>query len=156
MDAFTVQNEVENQPTVGDVNRALSYIPLIDTLRGRSGRDGMPGRNGLPGEQGPRGTTGTQGLPGPVSAGVAYIRWGRTTCPEALGTELVYSTHIREEVQRKDACLKIRTIFQVQTECKDTARYMELNTIHLPPKHSPTFTTTTSPVQFAMCPLEQP
>ncbi len=89
--AFTVQNEVENQPTVGDVNRALSYIPLIDKLRGQPGRDGMPGRNGLPGEQGPRGPTGTQGLPGPVSAGVTYIRWGRTTCPEALGTELVYS-----------------------------------------------------------------
>ncbi len=55
MDAFTVQNEVENQPTVGDVNRALSYIPLIDKLRGRPGRDGMPGRDGLLGEQGPRG-----------------------------------------------------------------------------------------------------
>ncbi len=89
--AFTVQNEVENQPTVGDVNRALSYIPLIDKLRGRPGRDGMPGRDGLLGEQGPRGPAGTQGLPGPVSAGVTYIRWGRTTCPEALGTELVYS-----------------------------------------------------------------
>ncbi len=88
--AFTAQNEVENQPTVGDVNKALSYIPLIDKLRGRPGRDGMPGRDGLPGEQGLRGPAGTQGLPGPVSAGVTYIRWGRTTCPEALGTELVY------------------------------------------------------------------
>ena len=83
MDACTVQNEVENS--------ALSYIPLIDKLRGRPGRDGMPGRDGLPGEQGPRGPAGIQGLPGPVSAGVTYIRWGRTTCPEALGTELVYS-----------------------------------------------------------------
>ncbi len=89
--AFPVQNEVENQPTVGDVNKALSYIPLIDKLRGRPGRDGMPGKDGLPGEQGLRGPAGTQGLPGPVSAGVTYIRWGRTTCPEALGTELVYS-----------------------------------------------------------------
>ncbi len=73
------------------MNRALSYIPLIDKLRGRPGRDGMPGRNGLQGEQGPRGPAGTQGLPGPISAGVTYIRWGRTSCPEALGTELVYS-----------------------------------------------------------------
>ncbi len=89
--AFTVQNEVENQPIVGDVNRALSYIPLIDKLRGRPGRDGMPGRDGLLGEQGLRGPAGTQGLPGPVSAGVTYIRWGRTSCPEALGTEVVYS-----------------------------------------------------------------
>ncbi len=91
MHAFTVQNEVENQPTVGDVNRALSYIPLIDKLRGRPGRDGMPGREGLQGEQGPRGPAGTRGLPGPVSAGVTYIRWGRTSCPEALGTKLLYS-----------------------------------------------------------------
>ena len=89
--AFPVQNEVENQPTVGDVNKALSYIPLIDKLRGRPGRDGMPGKDGLPGEQGLKGPAGTQGLPGPVSAGVTYIRWGRTKCPEALGTELVYS-----------------------------------------------------------------
>ncbi len=73
------------------MNRALSYIPLIDKLRGRPGRDGMPGRDGLLGEQGPRGPPGTQGLLGPVSAGVTYIRWGRTSCPEALGTELVYS-----------------------------------------------------------------
>ena len=73
------------------MNKALSYIPLIDNFRGRPGRDGMSGREGLQGEQGPRGLPGTQGLPGPVSAGVTYIRWGRTTCPEALGTELVYS-----------------------------------------------------------------
>ncbi len=73
------------------MNKALSFIPLIDKLRGRPGRDGLPGRNGLPGEHGPEGPPGIQGPPGPVSAGVTYTRWGRTTCPEAQGTQVVYS-----------------------------------------------------------------
>ena len=80
--------------TVTEVNRALSYIPLIDRLRGRPGRDGLPGRDGAPGDQGLRGEKGepgAQGPPGPVTAGVTYIRWGRTTCPQATGTQLVYS-----------------------------------------------------------------
>ena len=80
--------------TVTEVNRALSYIPLIDRLRGRPGRDGLPGRDGAPGDQGLRGEKGepgAQGSPGPVTAGVTYIRWGRTTCPQAAGTQLVYS-----------------------------------------------------------------
>ena len=76
------------------MNRALSYIPLIDLLRGQPGRDGLPGRDGKKGDQGPRGEKGelgAQGPPGPVTAGVTYIRWGRTTCPQAAGTQLVYS-----------------------------------------------------------------
>ena len=80
--------------TVTEVNRALSYIPLIDLLRGRPGRDGLPGRDGAPGDQGLRGEKGepgAQGPPGPVTAGVTYIRWGRTTCPQVAGTQLVYS-----------------------------------------------------------------
>ena len=80
--------------SVGEVNKALSYIPLIDLLRGQSGRDGQPGRDGKKGDQGPRGEKGelgAQGPPGPVTAGVTYIRWGRTTCPQAAGTQLVYS-----------------------------------------------------------------
>ena len=80
--------------TVTEINRALSYIPLIDLLRGRPGRDGLPGRDGAPGDQGPRGEKGepgAQGPPGPVTTGVTYIRWGRTTCPQAEGTQLVYS-----------------------------------------------------------------
>ena len=76
------------------MNRALSYIPLIDLLRGQPGRDGLPGRDGKKGDQGRRGEKGelgAQGPPGPVTAGVTYIRWGRTTCPQAAGTQLVYS-----------------------------------------------------------------
>ena len=74
--------------TETELNRALSYIPLIDRLRGRPGRDGAPGDQGLRGE---KGEPGAQGPAGPVTAGVTYIRWGRTTCPQAAGTQLVYS-----------------------------------------------------------------
>ena len=37
---------------------------------------------GIPGQQGP---------PGPRSGGITYVRWGRTTCPNTTGTELVYT-----------------------------------------------------------------
>ena len=80
-----------------DVNRALPYIPLIDLLRGQPGRDGLTGRDGqhgeqgLSGEKGMKGDPGIQGPPGPRVAGVTYTRWGRTTCPEVSGTELVYA-----------------------------------------------------------------
>ena len=63
--------------SAGEVNRALSYIPLIDLLRGQPGKDGLPGRDGKKGDQGPRGKKGepgAQGPPGPVTAGVTYIR----------------------------------------------------------------------------------
>ena len=34
---------------------------------------------------------GTQGIPGrPGKSGVVYTRWGRTSCPNVSGTELVY------------------------------------------------------------------
>ena len=74
--------------------------PYIDILRGRDGRDGrdgepgprgLPGRDGKNGEIGPAGPTGAQGPPGPRSGGATYIRWGRTTCPDTEGTELVYA-----------------------------------------------------------------
>ena len=37
------------------------------------------------------GPRGLQGPPGPRIAGVSYIRWGKNSCPNAPGTELVYS-----------------------------------------------------------------
>ena len=76
---------------LGDFDKAVSRIPIIDLLRGR---DGLPGRDGKDGEQGPRGERGmqgAQGLPGPRSAGVTYTRWGKSSCPSTSGTELVYS-----------------------------------------------------------------
>ena len=70
------------------------FPPNIECLRGRDGRDGrdgQPGQQGIKGDKGDRGEPGVQGLPGPTSGGVTYIRWGRTTCPNTTGTELVYS-----------------------------------------------------------------
>ena len=88
-------------------------------LRGRDGRDGQNGRDGrvgMPGAQGPpgppgepgeaggppgpqgqigaRGPPGPQGAVGPVgprSGGVTYTRWGKSSCPNVTGTELVYT-----------------------------------------------------------------
>ena len=60
---------------------------------GRDGLPGLPGRDGLTGpkgDQGFKGDTGAQGPPGPRSGGVTYIRWGRTTCQDTEGTELIY------------------------------------------------------------------
>ena len=58
------------------------------------GRDGLPGRDGVQGPVGPPGPVGTpgkQGPPGPRSGGATYTRWGKSTCPQVEGTELVYS-----------------------------------------------------------------
>ena len=80
--------------TLGNFEDAASSIPLIDLLRGRDGRDGLPGRDGekgAQGEQGPAGPQGDQGPPGPRSAGVTYIRWGKSSCPTTPGTQLVYA-----------------------------------------------------------------
>ena len=69
-----------------DVNQ-----PYVEILRGRDGRDGRDGEPGPRGERGPAGPTGALGPPGPRSGGATYIRWGRTTCPDTEGTELVYA-----------------------------------------------------------------
>ena len=72
----------------------MSALPLIELLRGRDGRDGLPGRDGVDGERGPQGEQGPpgpQGEQGPRSAGVTYIRWGKSSCPDITGTQLVYA-----------------------------------------------------------------
>ena len=53
--------------------------------------DGLPGRDGVPGAQGPAGPPGPQGPPGPTSGGAIYTRWGKSSCPQIQGTELLYS-----------------------------------------------------------------
>ena len=72
----------------------------VDGQDGRDGRDGVPGssgsagRDGKDGEKGHKGEKGDPGPPGPPdpsSGGVVYTRWGRTTCPDTPGTELIYA-----------------------------------------------------------------
>ena len=76
---------------------APPFIELLQGRDGRDGRDGEPGprgpagRDGVNGEKGETGATGIQGPPGLSSGGVTYVRWGRTTCPNTTGTELVYT-----------------------------------------------------------------
>ena len=64
--------------------------------KGDTGFDGVPGLpgpvgpTGSTGPPGPPGKTGKDGLPGPSVGGAIYTRWGRTTCPDTAGTQLVY------------------------------------------------------------------
>ena len=68
----------------------------LQILRGRDGRDGLPGRDGQKGgrgdkgEKGEKGETGAVGAAGPKSGGVVYTRWGRKSCPNDTGAQLVY------------------------------------------------------------------
>ena len=76
-------------PTGNGIN--TSSLPYIEVLRGRDGRDG---RDGVPGPHGPQGQKGEQGVAGPHgprNGGVVYTRWGKTSCPNVTGTELVYA-----------------------------------------------------------------
>ena len=88
-------------------NPAPYSYRFVDFLRGRDGRDGQDGLNGSPGPWGPpgkdgeageRGETGAQGPPGPQgprgAGGAVYTRWGKTTCPNTEGTELVYAGRV--------------------------------------------------------------
>ena len=65
--------------------------------QGPQGLKGEPGpAGGSPGSQGQpaAGTRGAQGAVGPVgprSGGVTYTRWGKSSCPNIIGTELVYT-----------------------------------------------------------------
>ena len=43
------------------------------------------------GERGFAGDRGLPGPPGPSMGGAVYTRWGRTTCPNITGTQLVYA-----------------------------------------------------------------
>lgn len=117
--AVRVHAKAELQREEGSNSSSLLGCPNFELLRGRDGRDGQngrEGRDGLPGAQGPqglkgepgpaggppgpqgqpgaRGTTGPQGPVGPAgprSGGVTYTRWGKSSCPNVAGTELVYS-----------------------------------------------------------------
>ena len=70
-------------------------------MPGAAGPYGAKGERGDPGgPQGPRGLTGATGAqgpkgpagpPGPRSGGVTYVRWGKRSCSNVTGTELIYA-----------------------------------------------------------------
>ena len=60
-------------------------------LRGPMGQTGATGDTGESGPAGEIGLTGPQGAPGIAGVSYMYVRWGRTTCPNTKGTELVYT-----------------------------------------------------------------
>ena len=60
-------------------------------LHGPQGFTGPTGPQGEKGDMGERGEKGDCGVQGPAYSGGLYIRWGRTSCPNVTGTELVYS-----------------------------------------------------------------
>ena len=66
-------------------------ITCNEVLRGRDGRDGRDGVRGPRGPQGQGGEQGVAGPPGPRNGGVVYTRWGKTSCTNITGTELVYA-----------------------------------------------------------------
>ena len=59
-------------------------MPRLSRPADRDGKDGERGDKGNPGIEGP------PGPPGTTSGGAVYTRWGRTTCPDTQGTELLY------------------------------------------------------------------
>ena len=62
----------------------------LQTLRGRDGLPGRDGQKGERGDKGEKGETGAAGGAGPKNGGVVYTRWGRKSCPNDTGAQLVY------------------------------------------------------------------
>jgi len=132
--------------------------------QGPSGPQGQSGETGAKGPQGPRGpqgergeagATGPQGPPGPRSGGVVYTRWGKTSCPNVSGTELVYAgraggTWFLHKGGAASACLMIQTISATVLEFKVTAMCMEQNINHTMANHSRVLSTTMFLVLCAM------
>ena len=59
--------------------------------KGDIGVLGAKGQEGNNGPKGDQGDVGPRGAPGPVTSGAVYTRWGRTTCPANISTQLVYA-----------------------------------------------------------------
>jgi len=59
--------------------------------KGQKGEKGRAGTNGLAGSKGQKGESGVSGPPGPTAGGVVYTRWGKTTCSNTSGAELLYA-----------------------------------------------------------------
>ena len=73
---------------MSESNGSSVFVELLRGRDGLPGRDGPPGKDGEPGPAGPPGTDGTSG---PSSGGALYTRWGKSSCPQGNGTELVYT-----------------------------------------------------------------
>ena len=134
-----------------------SSLPYIEVLRGRDGRDG---RDGVPGPRGPQGQRGEQGVagpPGPRNGGVVYTRWGKTSCPNDTGTELVYAGRAGGSHQMSTGgganylCMPNDPDYLGHQSGVQwwSFVYMELS-ITLKEDHSKLFTATMSPVLCAM------
>ena len=83
----SLPDSVAQHLQVSETNTSSVYVELL------IGRDGFPGRDGAPRPAGPHGEHGPQGkegFPGPTSGAATYIRWGKSSCPEVTGTELIY------------------------------------------------------------------
>ena len=129
--------EVSKRQTEENTDNNEGFPPYIELLRGRDGRDGRdgePGPRGPAGAKGEKGATGPQGPPGPSSGGVTYIRWGRTTCPNTTGTELVYSGraagtyHTHQGGTNDNLCLPSTPEYSTyRPVSRDIRQYMVLN-----------------------------
>ena len=60
-------------------------------IQGQTGGQGPMGPTGSKGQKGERGVNGLRGPPGPSTGGVVYTRWGKNTCPNTTGTQLLYA-----------------------------------------------------------------
>ena len=94
VDTHSLQTRNANENSTNVPPATLPFF--VEGRDGRDGRDGQPGlrgpvgSDGVNGTRGETGAPGPQGPPGPSSGGVTYVRWGRTSCPDTEGTELVY------------------------------------------------------------------
>ena len=62
--------------------------------KGDTGPSGPPGPVGAIGADGPVGQVGPAGPPGPTGGGVTYVRWGKSSCPSAAGTQRLYAGRV--------------------------------------------------------------
>ena len=79
------------QPLINSGWTALKILSHVYTYSSHWGRDFQDDEGVCEGGKlGPQGKQGPPGPPGPRSAGVTYVRWGKSSCPNVTGTELVY------------------------------------------------------------------
>ena len=97
MEEHRVARKVRSDTDVAANRSCITQSQTSCCTSGRDGRDGLPGRDGRDGNEGPIGVAGPPGSPGSPgpkggmgpSSGVAYVRWGLSSCPS--GSTIVYS-----------------------------------------------------------------